>query len=567
MFPAPSRPCRGTAHKVELTATALAILLFCILGLWQLDLPGLYQDEAYDAAPALRLLQGRAGWPYVLLPGTLDWPLMVSDHVGPTSTYLLLPFLSALGPGARALRIYEFTCGLAALLLVFLWARRGLGTGGSWLAVLLLAVTPSFWLGCRNGIHVSFILVPLALGALLAFDGWYSGKPVGCFYVGAFLVGVGLATKILFAWFVFALALGVLLLQREVFRRLRWPSLSRGLACAGLGASPFLLFNLLSRGLTFRSIWGNFIQTPYGVRNTAFFPNLRTQLHSFSSLLDGSWLTWAGDAPRNPLSLWLFLAAAGYLVLHWKIPGLRRVRFCLLALAALLLASCFTITTLGPKHLVIMLPFPPIITAGALGLAWSRRHRLRSRMVFALLSLLAVLQFAWDLHSDLRYHRVLSATGGVGLFSHAHNQLADYLLLHRAYHPLAGDWGFQDNLEVLSAGRVSVGQIFELTDPSPYPFTREQARRLLKDPEAVFIFHAEPFAAAPGRLEAVRQVAAEMGVRLSQEAVFKDGLGRPVILVYHVASLTRPSLSDNILPGGTGLEPVLPLPILAPGGD
>ncbi len=515
---------------LDLAGFALAVLLFGALALRQLHLPGLYQDEAYDAAAAVRLLQGRS-WDYTLLPGRLNLPLMVMDHVGPTSTYLLLPFLEAFGIGAMAVRVYELAVGLAALALAFCWMRRVLPAGTAWAAALLLAASPSFWLACRNGIHVSFVMVPIALGALICCDRWWRNQArVAWLYAGAFLLGLGLASKILFLWFIIALAVGVALARRQAFSRLRRRQVAVGAFWFAIGAAPLLIFNLLSRGLTLRTMLEGLRTTPYGVHNAAFLANLHTQLHSFASLLGGSWLTWTGAAPYDPAAVWLFTASAILLLLCWRSTS-RRLLFCLLAVLVILVESCFTISTLGPKHLVIMLPLPQVITVGAIAAAWRRRAHRLFRAAFMALIALAALGFGWDLHSDCRYHRALAATGGVGQFSYAHNQLADFLVAHRVWRPLAGDWGFASNLEVLSAGRVRVRQIFELTEPPPYAFTRMEARRTLGQAGSVYLFHAEGIAAAPGRRQAVDQVAAQMRLRLVALATFADGLGRPVILV------------------------------------
>lgn len=532
--PSPARPSSSgrAADWVDLFGLALAVLLFCLLALWQIDRPGLYQDEAFDAAPAIYLIQGTGGWAYSLLPGSLDLPLMVCDHVGPTSTYLMIPFLYAFGVGPHAVRLYEFACGLAGLILIFFWARRVLVPGSAWIAALLLAATPSLWLACRNGLHVSFIIVPLAAGALICLDRWYRGDRPRWLYSGCFLLGVGFSTKILFLWLLAALAIGLLVGLRPLLRRLRLRDLPLGLLSFALGAGPFLLFNLLSRGLTFRTILASLNQTPYGIENTAFLPNLWTQLHSLSSVVQGSWLTWTGATPHNYFAPLLLAVAAAYLLLHLRTPGLRRVHFCLLAIIIILIASCFTISTLDPKHLVILLPFLPVVVVAAITLAWSRRSQTLSRRAFVVLSLLAALQFGQDLRNDLRYHESLTATGGVGLFSSAHNQLASWLLANDISQPLAGDWGFMDNLSLVSAGEIRARQIFGLADPPPFPFTREQARRTLQNPESVYLFHAEEYAAAPDRLAAVREVADELDLHLIGVATFTDGLGRPVIHVY-----------------------------------
>jgi hypothetical protein len=177
-----------------------------------------------------------------------------------------------------------------------------------------------------------------------------------------------------------------------------------------------------------------------------------------------------------------------------------------------------------------------VVVVAALGDAWARRARPASAAVFGVLAALCVVQLGWDLRSNVRYHRALAATGGVSLFSSAHNALAEYLTAEDITRPLVGSWGLQDNLTVLSRGRIAVESIFELTEPAPYEFTREQVRRTLADPASVYLFHDEAVTAAPGRLDTFLEVAEESGVEVELGALFADGTGSPIVRVYRIAS-------------------------------
>jgi hypothetical protein len=299
-----------------------------------------------------------------------------------------------------------------------------------------------------------------------------------------------------------------------------------------VGASPFIVFNVLSRGLTVRTILDSLAETPYGVRNADFVANLRTQLGSFASVLGGDWLTWTGAEPRNSLAIIFFVCAAACLLATCGCQGVRRLRFALAALAVILVESCFTISTLDPKHLVIVLPLSAVVAAGGLSVTWTRRGTACGLVAFIALACLAGAQFVWQLSLNQQHLRSLAHTKGTGLFSSAHDRLAAYLDESDIRRPLGGDWGFQSNVETLTRGQVLVDQIIELREPPPFSLTRERARSTLGDPESVYIFHAETYAVAPGRFEAVREEAEKLGVELKQIESFEDGVGRPVILVY-----------------------------------
>ena len=86
------------------------------------------------------------------------------------------------------------------------------------------------------------------------------------------------------------------------------------------------------------------------------------------------------------------------------------------------------------------------------------------------------------------------------------------------------------------------GPVFELSETAPFAFTRAAARRALTAPGRVWLFHTEDLAVAPRRRAAVEEEAAALGLRLQRVAVFGDGLGRPVVLVYRsVAAGGRPA--------------------------
>ena len=98
---------------------------------------------------------------------------MVFDYVGSVSTYAVLPFFAALGPGVMALRLMCIAGGAATVALTYLWGRslfhsRWVGAA----AALLLATHPSFVFYARQGVHVSSLMAlsstPMALAILRA---------------------------------------------------------------------------------------------------------------------------------------------------------------------------------------------------------------------------------------------------------------------------------------------------------------------------------------------------------------------------------------------------------------
>ncbi len=321
------------ASLLDVATLVFAGAVFLTLCLYQLQLPGLYNDEAFDVIPAMQLLLGH---PVELQRNAavhlfgLSLPLMSSsDYQGVTSTYLALPFLAVGGVNVISLRLMTVSVGLLGIVLAFFLARTWFGRAEARLTVLMLAFSPAWVFWSRLGVYVVSEVVPIATGSLLAFTYWVRRQPLGMrngsLYVGMFLLGLGLSTKLLFLWFILAVAFcGLILCGARLWASRRvwlgqwklWAkacALSLGAFC--LGAFPFLLYNLMTRG-TFNLLRGslsNLGATTHGVNNTAFVRNLWTEADALKIVLDGGYFWFQGIAAKtysNPLTPALFALSA-----------------------------------------------------------------------------------------------------------------------------------------------------------------------------------------------------------------------------------------------------------------
>ncbi len=311
---------RVTARRgalFDVLAISVACVVFLGLCLYQLDLPGLYPDEAFDVVPTMQILLGHhvevqrgAG---LHLFGT-DFPLMSSsDYQGVTSTYLALPFFAIGGINVFSLRLMTVLVGVVALFVSFFLARAWFGPVEARLTVLMMAVSPAWVFWSRVGVYVVSEVVPIAGGAMLALTIWTRRRPFGTrngpLYAAAFLIGLGLATKLLFLWMIAALAVtGFLLYSRVIWTERRvwladWQRWTRVAFAAFvsfcLGAFPFLLYNVLTRG-TYHLLVGG-LQSPtttHGVNNSAIMRNLWTEADAFKVLLDGGYFWFQGAGGR-----------------------------------------------------------------------------------------------------------------------------------------------------------------------------------------------------------------------------------------------------------------------------
>ena len=105
---------------LDFVIVAVSCVLFFTISVYQLDLPGLYTDEAYDVIPAMQMVLGHPVELQgdVLDLGALRLPLMSSSaYQGVTYTYLALPFFALGGVNVFSLRLMTVLVGVLGIVL------------------------------------------------------------------------------------------------------------------------------------------------------------------------------------------------------------------------------------------------------------------------------------------------------------------------------------------------------------------------------------------------------------------------------------------------------------------
>lgn len=583
--PLPDNARPAAAHlplALDWLIVALALALFLGVAAYHWRLPGLYNDEAYDVVPAMQLVLGQ---PVDLNRGVglhlfgRDFPLMISDYQGVSSMYVVLPLFALFGPGVGPVRAMTIGFGAIAVILTYLLGRRLFGRPAGVVAALLLATNPSFIFWSRVGVYVVNQIVPLALGAALAFMVWRRGGRAGWLFFAALLAGIGLSTKILFIWFILAAAsagvavwlvdwlwpldatgqsrrrrsLRAKLNERPAFamRDLLWGTL--GLL---LGAAPLIAYNLASGG-TFKVIRANVGQTEKGVDNSNFLGNLLGRFGAFKTVLEGSYFWFLGAIHANKLAIPGFLiSVVGLVALVCLVPTYRRFRsatvFTLTLILAILVQSAFTLSGLEATHLLLLLPFPFLISGAfvallgdlLLGKVSGLRHRPAARAIVAALPALAltVPLLVGNMVVNVHYQQALTASGGKSSFSDRIYELARYLDTPKLdifdyNQPIALDWGMKYGVQLLTAGRVDPQEIYGQGRPLPLDY-RATLDRLFADPTNVYLAHRadgdNPPAAYPDRTKIFLEHAAARGKIVVPVKIINEPGGVPLFYLYTV---------------------------------
>ena len=184
---------------------AAALILFLGLTTYQLSLPGLHYDEAFEAVPAMQLLFHQPVTSFRgngILLGEHLLPLMTQDYIGALNTYAAIPFFLILGVNPISLRAMAIAVSLLTLWLTYRLARALYGPAASVLAVLLLATNPTFVFWSRQGVFVTSATAAIGVGAVLMWLYWWRTSARRYALTGAFLLGLGVYAKLLFLWLI-----------------------------------------------------------------------------------------------------------------------------------------------------------------------------------------------------------------------------------------------------------------------------------------------------------------------------------------------------------------------------
>jgi hypothetical protein len=632
------------ASRVAIVALAFALGLFLALGAYQLRLPGLHYDEAREAGlNAMQLLIGQPVTAFrdaTVQLGPWQLPLMVQDYIGALNVFLALPFLWVGGVNVVALRWLSLLTGAATLVVAWRVADRLGGKVASVVTVVLLAASPTFVFWSRQGVFVTNITALLFMAGLLSGLRWWSGGRPKDLWWTAFLLGLGVYAKLLFVWAVAALVVVALVgwrLKRLHSSRVTAVSAlspeapekrpgtnPRALqavegAPETLGAAPgnrvgdghqsaigtsnrkvtpavlatwmvalicflvplipLVLFNLRTGG-TLASLFGNLGSSYYGVKNSAYLPNLLVRIRQLPTLLRGDHFWYLGELFADPWAPWLaggLIAAAtiqavrlwrrkaGSAVRHTPAyessPG-RAYAFLLpLALVLLVVAqSAFTVSDLFITHYALIYPLIPLtagLAAAALldGLQEEREQsggdggsagqrswviRFLPGLVVGATVLAVVWWAAGDLWTTLRYHKVLSVSGGYSAHSDAVYALAESLDNEGASAPLALDWGLQAPVRFLTAGRVSPIEVFgyDRMDAPDVGFA-ERMSGFLNDRNNLYLAHMPDASVFRGRVDSLKSLAARKGLALEEQGRFAERSGHPLFVLYRAVPISE----------------------------
>ena len=551
------------SHKSKLSWFFLItiIIIYASLSFYQINLPGLHYDEAFEAVPALQLLLDQ---PVVtfrgagLSVGQQTFPLMTQDYIGAVNTYAAVPFIATLGATPAALRAMSILVGGITLWLTYLLAddlTRNRRVGLS--VALLLSVDPTFVFWNRQGIFVTAVTATIGVGTTYCWLRRLQGGSMRWSIAGAFLFGLGIYAKLLFLWLILGLigatillSLNWLIRQRgDLLKLLRQVSFVESLAILFaffLGAWPLFVYNIQTGG-TFQNITQNARVSYYGVDNLAFGANLAERLGQFVSLLNGSHLWYLGDAVGSSLFSILFgvvLVGVILIAIHRSFISLtskltttsfsatKVALFPFLVIGIVILSSTVTVSALWITHYAVLLPWPALALTVGMWFILTNLDTLAPKLsavfkisIWAVIGLLAIT----SLSTTLRYHVALSTSGGLSSHSDAVYDLSDWLAEYAEGRVIAMDWGLAAPVIYLTNGRVAATEVFGYEwQPGTNVQLSERLQESISQPATLYLWRS-PDEIIFDRSNEFKSIYHSLNLEETIEEAFYENSGRPIL--------------------------------------
>jgi hypothetical protein len=424
---------------------------------------GYEYDEALWVESAVYMLRGGGTPPFAHEPASWvslagrRWPLMILPYEGAAKALVALPLFAALGIHTEVARLSSVLLGYLGIAgLVTLIGTRASPVAGLLVGVLL-ALHPSYLdLTVFDNGGTAVWMASMGLIALALTHHLRRGSFFSAFLVGV-ATGIGVWARANVLWLLAAAAAAGLI----VFGRRALPRAAHAgaLLMGGvLGGAPLLVYEMRSGLGTL-----GFIR---GTRAPLSASLLAERLRALADVMVSDReqkIVWGGpEAEPWELSLGAGLLAltllAVFVPLGSRDPERSRWRRAF-AVAALVLAGIVVTSRLHIQqhHLVGVLPLA-FSAVTILAVEWAERSRAARAALAACAVGLAALFLSWDLRID----RGIRETGGRRVFSSAIEDVSRYV----ASHGIPPDrlkilnWGFQNNLYVLSGGRVYGAELF-----------------------------------------------------------------------------------------------------------
>jgi hypothetical protein len=241
-----------------------------------------------------------------------------------------------------------------------------------------------------------------------------------------------------------------------------------------------------------------------------------------------------------------------FLFLLWRIGHLSRksgVLFVALQLLVITVFICATPQAVGAHHAAMVFPFSHILVAVAV----AELSRLSDVHLFGIISckhvaiaafviLLVVPQIA----INVSYLKAFAEHGGVGIWSDAIYELARYAVSRPDRDYMLMDWGFSNQLLLLSGGAIRKEEVFvQVLDRGSDKERIAALEPYLMNRKNLFVFHVPGRDTFPVR-DVFKRALDQKRLDVRTVKTFYQRDGQPIYLMYEVVDADTTSTNDAI---------------------
>lgn len=469
---------------------AVPSLIFLVLALHMVDLPGLYMDAINPEYMIPEILY--SGYPISmkwLMPGNVifeRFPVLSGPmYHGSLQLYATLPFLYMFGVDLDVYRYFQVFVGLSIVILTVIVTKKiGLSNRSTkWIplvAGILVASDPILIFGLRTQAYSLIFPLPLLLMALIFLDSHLSQqtnshiKYYFFLLINGFFVGLAVFSYFVYAFFIPVISLFILFhpLDGKGHRlnikiAIVWiAGIVAG--CAGFFAGLALLVNSLG-GIKQTIAWWGTISSQLKVlgENQRLLDRFFAIVHDFYSVLNADWIFLTVLKESHGIQLFGLLKLILFPVavyVAFRVAGSRLFKYLITAILGYLSIAFIFGDRLSGHHYTLLVPLVCVgiaMTLGVFSVEKSKNINVESSrskvgLFIKLLCIIGVLAiFILNLNLDYRFFARLDATGGVGLYSDAINRFVKEIYKNNkssmVYFP---DWGYRMPFTFLANGSV-----------------------------------------------------------------------------------------------------------------
>lgn len=502
-------------------------LVFFLIRIYSIHVPGLYADEIYVPYVALqtKLQVPSLHPPFVNIFG-YKLPLGISPQSGgfPIYPQLLLLLLTE-NPFAHRVLSVVYAC--IFILFFYSFMKSFLNRKVALLSVLILTFMPSHIFYSRTD---PYFILRLSIMSFMfyTFHRWYLQKGWKYFYMGCLAIGLGLSTRLEMVMFVIAFPIYLIFFNIGLLKNIHYllrENLIRtvnGLILLFLGAFFYILFNLYS-GYNILSFFKHESLLKKADVLIAFLTNIGVRIDQIRDFFNcgNPFLEIEGNfcsfIPFYIMILFWLIVTGVLIVKRFKGFPNRKIEF-LAAMSILIFLQSIPSTSLSPFHNLIILPL--LVGIFSYGLSLAPR--------ILILILVAVL-LAIYIPIDVKYYKNLRAFKESPLWSSTVFDLVENLKKEKVNKILAGDWGISRLIFYASKGEITSEEIFGYSDDAN-SFIRKLEDEYKKE-DNIYIFYLK--GTVFNRIDPFKRFITEKKIPYN-EVFVSNRSGEPIYAIYRL---------------------------------